>query len=176
MKFKAIGLLFLSVFCLASCSGNNESTPGASTSAPESSQTVRYFGNLTFLEQGQARIDLFNIDINISYGNQAITAPYTIVTLNDNANITGSQNTAHEDSYYVLTCFEKSSVIEQQVVDCAGGIEGDHILEYLEMLSNDLKGFERAYISICKGAPTWTHGLNARLDSDLEAESAQEQA
>lgn len=165
MKLKLLGLACLSLLCLASCSGGDNGGATNTTTTTTTATTAQYSGLLNFLEEGKARIEVHDLDVNISYGNEAITAPYKIVTISNNAVFSVNKNTTNNDSYYFTVYADNSAGHHTQVYKA---IEGDQLLEFYNLIKNEISGYTRAFVSISKSSAQWTHGLNAGLDDEIE--------
>ena len=170
MKLKLLGLACLSLLCLASCGAEGGKEPGnISTTVQSTSQQEQYNGKLKFLEKGKARIEVHDLDIQISYGNEAIAAPYKIVTLSNSSQITINKNMQNSDLYTFVIYADYDNNSSSHLIKVSRAIEGDSLLEYQSLiLNNILNGYDRAYISISKSSEAvWTKGLNADLDAEI---------
>ncbi len=164
-KLLVLGLSLMAGVMLVACS---ENTPTATpTKEPATPSAEAYTGALAFLEKGTARIEVYDLDVNISYGNEAIVAPYKVVTISDSARFSVNKSTTVTDVYNFVTYVEKSNGAVS-IASVNKEITGDGLQGYFdEVFKDTLVGYERAFVSISKGEVKWTKGLSQKMDADL---------
>ena len=182
MKFKKSKLLlsvlaFAPLCALAACGnagGNPTTTPQPTSNPVQTTSNAHDDKNvLDFLNSGKVRIDLFDLDVNVSYGNQALSNPSNVISLSDSAYITFNKNTTANDVYNVIIVAEKINSDGLHTQKYAQ-IEGSSLLDFQDLIKDQLKGYDRAYVAISKGTTfKWTKGLSAKLDEKIQAITGQ---
>ncbi len=180
MKFKKVKIL-LSVLaftplCLLAACGNNDSNP-TTTEPTTPVQTTSNQGDedsnvLEFLNKGQIRVELYDMDVNVSYGNQALDQTVNTTTLVANAGITFSRNTTENDVYCTVVVAEKVGVGQTNALltKVYGQTEGSSLTEFQGILSSEFKDYDRVFISIAKGTEfKWTKTLSTKLNDKIES-------
>ena len=166
MKIKALALLMISAAFLMGCvKQQNQPT---SSGTDQSSQTSEFQPEyLTFVDKGNIRIDIFDVDIQFSFGNEALTQAVNVTTLKSGSHISVNKNSEIENYYFILFA-EKDG--RHTIKYLTPG--GDELTEFVEL--NSFKNFfndfdsERGYMAISTGAKAqWTKGLNAKLDAEI---------
>lgn len=176
MKFKKLKLLLAVVafapLCLLAACGGSEKEPSTTPSTPSSSSQSSSQENpdvnvLSFLDKGKARFELYDLDVNVSYGNQALTAGVNVVELSDSSKITFNKNTTENDVYCLIIVAEMVNS-ESLHTKAYKQIEGNSLLEFQDLIKNELVGYERAFVTITKGTTAkWTKGLSNKLDDKM---------
>ena len=167
MKFKPLTLLVASAGLLVACGSGSETS---TSQAQESSSTQFVPTYLTFVNEGKLRIDLFDVDVNFSYGNTALSQSVNTVDFDANSFVTVNQNSQTE-KYYVILFAESSTrhTIKYLTPD------GRELMEFVQMASfkNFYKDFVnggRGYLAISTGeSAKWAKGLNEKFDAEVEA-------
>ena len=157
--------LFLVLFSLFAC-GNKENQNDPVD--PPSVEPDVYMGSLTFLEDGKGRVDIFGLDVNVSYGNQAIANSNTTITISDSALFSVNKNTTETDTYYFVFFAEKNNGSYANV-QTFNEITGNNLLDFFDTIKDEIKGYTRAYVSISKGQLNWTKGLSTKMDSKIQS-------
>lgn len=168
---KPLVMLVACAALLSACGGSTPSTSSAASSEPGSSSEPAFTPTyLSFVEEGKFRIDLFNVDVNFSYGNTALAQPVNTVNLDANSNVTVNKNSEIEKYYVILFAESKTGHTVKYLTP-----EGSQLTEFLELGSfkNFFKNYYeggRGYLAISTGEKAqWTKGLNAKFDAEVEA-------
>ena len=178
MKLKILPIIIASM-ALVGCgstqpSSSSSSQPSSSQSSSSSSE-AQAFQFLTFLQNGKARIDIFDFEegLQASYGNTALSSDINNVDIINNAEFTINKNLDSEKSFNTLVVAEKHTGGSDHVYKHAYvGTDGDHISEIFGFLNASLKnqGYQRIYVAFSEGTTAkWTKGLNTDMDAYLEA-------
>ena len=168
MKIKLLPLA-LAALALVSCGGNSGSS--TADSSIDSDASVKTWTWLDFLQNDKTfRFDLFDIaeGIQFNYGNNAVTASGTILTMDDNARIGVNKNTETDMVFNAIIVVEKSTGAHYASV--TKGLDSTRLTEVLGLLGDDLSGYDRGYVSFSMGnTAKWTQGLNSDLDTYIRA-------
>lgn len=170
MKFKPFTLLVMAAGLLVSCNSNEPATSSTTSQAPETSSTPSGPTYLTFVNEGKLRIDLFNVDVNFSYGNTALSEAVNTVDLAANSFITVNKNSETE-KYYVILFAESATRHSVKYLTPSG----PDLMEFVELASfknyfKDYVGNGRGYLAISTGeSAQWTKGLNEKFDAEVDA-------
>ena len=172
MKLKALTMCLAATAILASCSApapSSSSSPASSTQSSASSASAIHY--LNFLQDKELRVDIFDIEegIQFSYGNAALDKAVNTLTLSDNSHFSVNKAAAHEKSFNAIFVAEKNNT-EDVHKKCYLGAEGDNLLDWIDLLKNEVVGYDRAYVALSEGEHAkWTKGLNAEMDPIIEA-------
>ena len=152
---------------LIACSAPEPSSSSAS-SEPESSSQVFESQYVNFVDKGKVRIDLFDTDVHISYGNAALSQPNNDADLKNDSNFSLNKNS--DKKYHVVLFAEKET---QHNVKYYGIIDGDKLIDFIA--SDVLKiifseyDYKRGYVAFSTGdAAQWKKGLNTKLDAEFD--------
>ena len=174
MKLNKTLPLMMATLLLASCGGNSSaasSNPTGLSVPAESSQPASVFEWLTFLGDKTVRFDFFNIEagVQFSYGNSALpNTVNNVITISDSANITVNKNTAEDKNGTAIFIAERSDGTKA-LHKANTGIDTTHLVEFFDIVKDELVGYTRAYVAISFGQPQWTKGLNDKMDITIEA-------
>ena len=165
--------LIMLVACAALLSACGSSTPSTSSSSSEpgsSSEPAFTPTYLSFVDEGKLRIDLFNVDVNFSYGDTALSQAVNTVNLDANSNVSVNKNSEIEKYYVILFAESKTGHTVKYLTP-----EGSKLTEFIELGSfkNFFKNYYeggRGYLAISTGEKAqWTKGLNEKFDAEVEA-------
>ena len=172
MKLKFIPLVLAALTLSACAGGNTEPTTVDPTSTPTSVAPAESWYYLGFLSGDHAlRIDLFDIPegLQFSYGNAALSQSVNNLTVDANTKVTANKNLTEEESINFIIVKDKKDG-SRHTLDVSLGIEGNSLQDFLALDGNKLDNCDRVYIAISYGSEAkWTHGLNAKLDEDINA-------
>jgi len=172
MKFvKPLLMLFASTSMLVSCNqgGSNPSSSEPSSSQSSSSEAAPRY--LDFIEQGKLRVDLFNVDVQVSFGNSSLSQATNTVDLVSSNNFSVNQNSTL--NYYIIMFAEKVDGSTEAHAVQYYTPEGEHLVEFFE-LGRESSFFQnynlqRGYVAISTGTEAqWTKGLNAAFDAEVQ--------
>ena len=169
MKAKLLILLAASMTFISGCSNADRSTSNAPAPTSSATFTPTY---LDFVEKGKIRIDLFNVDVQFSFGNASLPEAVNTTDLKTESKLTVNENTTEDESYHFIFCAEK----EGRFTFKYAAPNGSELTTFVELGS--IKKFfddfdsERGYMAISVGEAKWTKGLNQKLDAYISAELA----
>lgn len=154
---------------VSSCSNSNSTTPAEPAPTFSVIFTPAY---LDFVEKGKIRIDLFNVDVQFSFGNASLPEAVNTTDLKTESKLTVNENTTEDKTYNFIFCAEK----EGRFTFKYAAPNGSELTTFVELGS--IKKFfddfdsERGYMAISVGEAKWTKGLNQKLDAYINAELA----
>ena len=169
MKLKLLPIILAS-FMLGAC-GGNEPAPSSSSGHPtglSTSEPVKWT-YLDFLDNKQVRFEIYdlNSELQISYGNFALSNAISTSALNDASRMTINKSLTEGDNFHMIIVTEKAGTdAKAQVLK---NIDCTQLVEFFnETSGDDLVGADRAYVTFTMGEKAkWKTGLNADLDVKL---------
>jgi len=166
MKFKPLALLVACGALLVSC-GTTEPSSAASSKASSTTSAEFKPQYLDFVEKGKLRIDLFDVDVNFSYGNDALSKSVNTVTIAKDSFAVPNKDS--ELVYRIVMFAESETGYSPKVLSRAeGSLEEFFSLGSITKFFNNYVGEGRGYAAISTGdAYQWSKGLNAKLDAEI---------
>ena len=166
MKFKVLPLIIICTTFLAGC-GKKQQTSSVPDSTPTSQTSAISY--LTFLEKGKMRIDLFDVDVQFSYGGTALSEAVNLLDIHNTSYLSVAANSSEDKKFNFIFFAEAESGHSFKGFTS----DGDDLTTVLEL--NSVKSFfdkfdsERGYIAISTGTtPQWTKGLNEKMDTYIQ--------
>lgn len=168
MKKRLFSVLLLSASILCAC-GPKDPDPDPDPPSPPEPPTPTQPKYLTFVDAGKIRIDIFDLDVVISYGGTALQNGVNVLDISDDKVFTVNMNTDDEKEYNFIAIAEQASG-DHYLTKVNAGVEGGHLTDFFELNGNQFKTFNRGYYAISMGStPNWTKGLNNAMDLAIQS-------